>query len=58
MTDIDLNTPDSIDIEEKLHDAVDELQKDTESPTQELFAVDGLGNTPNEQRPLRTKAAS
>jgi hypothetical protein len=51
-------TPDGMDVEGKLSEAVADLHPRYESPVRDLFAVDGLGNQPNEQRPLRDKSAS
>jgi hypothetical protein len=56
MTASEMYTPDIVDIDEKLSELVDEMQRsiESESPVQKLFAVDGLGHRPNEQRPLLT----
>ena len=46
MSDSPDETPDTIDIDEELLDAVEELQPPNDLPGEDLFAVDGLGNDP------------
>ena len=59
MIDVKRNlTPDTMNVGEKLEKALYELHPEYDSPIQDLFAVDGLGKKPNEQRPLRSKSAS
>jgi hypothetical protein len=49
---IQIHTPDQMDVETSLRDALHELHPDAEMPGQELFALDGLGLEPQLQYPL------
>jgi len=53
MTVTDLYTPDTLDVKDRFRDALEDLHPQPEIPAKSLFAVDGLGNRPEEQRPLK-----
>ena len=46
------STPESIDVEESLQDALDQSHKSEELPNQDLFRLDGFGQKP--ETPNRT----
>jgi hypothetical protein len=48
------NTPDTVDVNSELHNAIEEKHPDPQQPVEDLFALDGLGQVPEVQLPLNS----